>query len=247
MNKCIFCDKEFIEHSKDTAKEVGLKLEKSNNNLLAILYPHIFKYCPNCKVVDLDLSDEEKEIVKGKKKEIFAIINNPELAEIDKDYVIRQAEVSGYICEILKDNVGAVLGYKSASDMLGVFINEFLDESTKNVLNKDGRSFRLLDSNKMKVFEYAKTRRDLLNRLVFAKYDNNTCDDMGMLGVMIFADTLLDLSDLESKSNNILSMCKKMIDGIRPYLEKDKSEFLPVLDEIENKYLLKVKYNNEQK
>lgn len=244
MNKCIFCDKEFVPHGKDVAMDVGLKLEKASNNLLAMLYPHVFNYCPNCKVVEFDLDDKQKEIVRQKKDEILKILKNEELASIDKNYAIRQAEVKGYICELLNDKVGLVLGYKAMVDMLNAYINEFLDESTRNVLNKDGRSFRLLDSEKIKVFEYAKTHRDLINRLIIGKIADDVINELGFLGILIYIDVAIDLIDCNIAVEEILKKVKSLIDMVRPFFEEDNPQLMPVLEELENKYLLKAKYIN---
>ncbi|MBQ8749782.1 MAG: hypothetical protein IJZ29_04880 [Clostridia bacterium] len=235
MSKCIFCDEEIVKADKEKAKQVGLQLEKSKNNLLSIFYQHIFDYCPNCKMVELILTDSEKKVLLDKKGKVFEILNNKELEGIDENKAIRQAEVKGYACELLNDNVGAVLGYKASVDLLNAYINNFLEERAKSVLNKDGKSFKILDRSEMKTFEYAKQHRDLLNRLILGKFDESVFSSIGILGFLIFIDTILDLTELGVQDDKMLAYASRMLESLKK--EDLKEEFKPVVDELENKYL----------
>ncbi|MGN1227959.1 MAG: hypothetical protein ACI4TX_04880 [Christensenellales bacterium] len=239
MSKCIFCNEEFIKPSKEVAMGVGQKLENSKMNLLAIFYQHIFDYCPKCKMVELILTEKEKQVLKDKQKEIFEILNNEKLDTIDNNKVIRQAEVKGYACEVLNDNVGAILGYKACVDLLNLYINDFLEETTRNVLNKDGKSFKILNSENMATFEYAKQHRDLLNRLILGKFNESVFSSIGILGYLIYIDTILDLVELNIEPEKLLNFADKMLTSLKK--ENIRDEFKPVVEVLENKYLLIIK------
>lgn len=235
MDKCIFCNNEFVKPSKEVAMEVGLKLEKSNN-LLAIFYQHIFDVCPKCGMPKLDFKDSEEVVVKAKQNKIVEILKNPKLIEIDKNMLIRQAEAKGYICEILNDNIGAVLGYRACVDLLDIYINEFLENVSKNVLNKDGANYKILHNLDMPTFEYAKQHRDLLNRLILGKFDEKVFAGLGELGFLIFLDTILNVVELGIESEKLLKTAENVLDTLKKISKKE--EFVPVIEQLENKYLL---------
>ena len=250
MAKCVFCGCDCVKHSDEKVKIIGTKLQNSKNSLLEVFYQHVFLHCPKCKMVELNLDEREVEILRQNKQKILDVINNKELETIDENYFIRQAEAKGYACELLKDNAGAFLGYKACADLLALYIDDFIENMTSNVLHKDNKSYRIINRQNLNVFEYAKNHKDIMNKLVVGKYDENTIIELGYLGMLINIDTLLDITDsmIEKDvraSEVALGFGRSMIDNFKDVKFGDELE--PAFERIKNRYLLLEKTINETK
>ena len=241
MSKCVFCGEECVSHSEEVVKDIGLKLQNSKVSLLAIFYPHVFNYCTKCGMVELDLTDEEKKVLIKNKDKILGVINNPKLDKIDKNKFIRQAEVKGYACELLNDKDGALLGYKASADLLSLFIDEYVENMTSNILFRNGENARIMTKENAKDFEYAQTQKQLLDRLVVGKYDEQTIKNLGYLGLFIYLDSILNLLESDSiredsQKKQLISYVDKMMQSIASV--KIDTRFEPIEDRIENRFLL---------
>lgn len=232
MGKCVFCGVECVEHSKEVAMEVGQKLKKVNNNLLAMLYPHIFKYCPKCNMVELNVPADKIEKVKAEKTTLYKILNDPKLQAIDENMTIRQAEIRGCVADLVEDKREMYLCCKVSADLLNAYISNLLETSGTNVVNKNGESFRLLNEENMEKLKFAKTLRDNLNLAVLSRYSTLGEENTNILLMLIYIDTTIDVVDIDKNYASFINNARKMIEVIRPSLTEP---YLAVLDSIETK------------
>ena len=193
MTSCPFCGKNFESFKDEDVKKIAMLLSKKYNSKLCIFYPHIFKFCANCGMVDCNVSSaKDLERIKDVLLDCNEILHQ-KLDSVDPLKFARIAECRGFICETLGDIAGATLSYKSALDIIECEINDFEEKNIKLISNGKNLDSVLVDVD-MEEFEdakiYAKSLRDLV-----ASTSGKSFDKLGYLGILIYLDTIIEYSD----------------------------------------------------
>ena len=192
MKKCPICQNEFFTPSDESVEKLGNLLSKKENNELSLIYPHIFKYCPKCGMVDIDLKDEDLNIIKENQDNLQEILNQS-LDLVDENKFARVAECKGYIHELLDDVAGATLAYKAGLDIIESQVQEFENEHLKQVQNSEEMVDVLLEAD-LEEYTDAKIYCDTLRQLV-ASTSAKSFERLGYLGILIHLDTIIHFKD----------------------------------------------------
>lgn len=192
MNKCPICENGFTSQNEESVQKLGNMLSRKDNNQLSLIYPHIFKYCPNCGMVDIEINEKEFFKIKENQESLRDIINQ-NLDLVDENKFARVAECRGYVCELLDDIAGATLAYKAGLDIIESQIKEFEETHLKQVQNKVEMVDVLLEAD-LEEYADAKIYCDTLRQLV-ASTSAKSFEKLGYLGILIHLDTIIHFKE----------------------------------------------------
>ena len=181
-------------------------LEKSKCGSLYKLYPHIFEYCPNCIIGDIELDEDNVELIKSRKDDLAKAFSNKNLEEIDVFKWARIAEIVGFSYEVVGNTREAALAYKASTDILDIMISSFITRH-QHMAEEDGEKVGLLKMQDFEICKNALIYSKNLKRLTLGHLLKSIKED-DMVLFLIYFDTVIEL-DLKDERNKITSVLSK--------------------------------------
>lgn len=129
MENCPICGKPLYTLNDEAAKDLVEVIETLTPRSLIMSYPHIFNFCADCAITEVELKDGDKEKLIEKQQSLLNTLNNTAIEEIDAAKWARIAEIHGFCNEILGNYKEAILGYQAATDIIDALMQEYIEHN----------------------------------------------------------------------------------------------------------------------
>lgn len=221
MIRCPFCNQDFSLPAKKEVKVLGEALALSANNELTKLYPHVFRYCKTCGMVDIDIDDSKLQIIKQKLSD-FKDIMSQKYDKIDPEKFTCIAECRAYAYELAGDTIGATLSYKACLDIAVALFDKFKEEHLKDVLKSDNEVHNVLTGCSLEEFDDFKIYIDTIKELVI-NVSGQSFEQLKYLGILIYLDTIVD-AQMYLKADKMFALLNDKTTKIPEQLLKAKNQ-----------------------